>query len=163
MLIEICVRGLGPDGPALAKKIYHHLIEGVGDDDQSFEFKERVELQSWAPPENWADSLLKGPVDASGICISVNSYFDWNEKDRSDFPTRVESFVAQTRCAHPFTHPVGIPASVLVLACIFHRSPLPPEFWRNGLFEPPTKSNSSSPSLQKIPKLKRKKRSKSSE
>lgn len=136
MLIEICVGGLGPGGPGLARQIYGHLIEGRGDDGKSFEFAERVELQSWVPPDDWADRVLEGAVGYSGICVSLNSYYDFRDNERSDFPARVEGFVEQTRAAHPFKQPMGIPATVLVLACILHRSPLPPEFWRMGLFTP---------------------------
>ena len=135
MLIEICAGGLGPNGEELSTSIYRHLIEGKGDDGKSLEFSERVELQSWVPPDDWAELLLKGPVDRLGISVTINSYYDWKEEDRSDFPARVVDFVSQTRKAHPFQQPMGLPASVLILASVLHRSPLPPEFWRSGLFE----------------------------
>jgi hypothetical protein len=156
MLIEICTGGLGEDGQSLGKQMYRHLIEGVGDDGKSFEFKEQVELQSWAPPNDWAERLLEGPVDHLGVCITVNRYYGWNENDRSNFSSRVESFVAQTRKAHPFEQPRGIPATVLVLASILHRSPLPPEFWRTGLFRSPAEDKEAEIKTSKTRKASRK-------
>jgi hypothetical protein len=140
MLIEICMRGLGAEGPNLGALIYRHLIEAKDDHGASFDFQERVELQSWAPPVDWADKLFQGPVSDSGVCITVNSYYDWTEVDRSDFQERVEAFVSQTRKAHPFESPNGLMSSY-ILACILHRSPIPPELWRAGVYESITQSD----------------------
>jgi hypothetical protein len=158
MVIEICVHGLGPNGSDLLRQIHLHLIEGKGDDAKSFEFPERVELQSWVPPKDWADRVLDGPVGNDGICVTVNGYYDWNQEDRSDLPARVESFVAQIRKAHPFDRATRLPATVLVLACILHRSPLPPEFWRTGLFDAAAETDSTTAKKTKVDTRKQRKR-----
>jgi hypothetical protein len=36
--------------------------------------------------------------------------------------------------AQDFKFPEGLPLSVIILACLKHRSPLPPEFWRLSIF-----------------------------
>ena len=74
--------------------------------------------------------MLKGNVANDGVCITVNSFYDTPNPDLSDLPERVQSFVAQSRAAHPFKQPEGIPASVCILASVLHNSPVPPEFWR---------------------------------
>lgn len=130
MLIEIFTNGLGDGGPPLLQAYYTHLIEGKGDDGKSFEFKEKVELQSWAPPTDWSERILVGSLAHEGICISINGYLDWQETDYTVLPQRVEEFIREARKQHPFEWRPGIPPSVLVLACILHKSPLPPDFWR---------------------------------
>lgn len=140
MLIEIATGGIGPNGPVLAQQIYRHLIEGVDSNGEPYGFAEEVELQSWIPPKEWADKVLQGPVHRTGIALSVKSYYQPNETDRSDFKARVESFVSETRATHPFTEPERIPGSVLFLASILHNSPIPPEFWRKQIFDSPRSS-----------------------
>jgi hypothetical protein len=135
MIAEICARDFGADGHELLRRIYRHLIQGIDDNGNSFEFPERVELQSWAPPDRWAEKVLRGYVGHQGVCITVNTYYEESNPDLSDLADRVSSFVLQTRAAHPFKQTRGIPASVCILACLLHNSPLPPEFWRIGLYD----------------------------
>jgi hypothetical protein len=46
---------------------------------------------------------------------------------------KIREYVTQTRLRYPWNKP-DIPLAVLILACIKHRSPLPPEFWRGTIF-----------------------------
>ena len=56
------------------------------------------------------------------------------DTDGSDIAERIEAFVRQSRTLRNITIPNELPASVVVLACLKLRSPLPAEFWRLSIF-----------------------------
>jgi hypothetical protein len=135
MLLEISARDFGDDGHALARGIYRHLIQGRGDDGASFEFPERVELVSWAPAEDWGEKVLAQYVGNEGVSLSIHTYYDQDVPDLADLPLRIANFVAETRSQYPLRQPEGVPGSICILACVLHNSPLPPEFWRAGVYD----------------------------
>lgn len=129
MLIELCVCKLGPQGEELAWTFYQHLVLGQDDDGESLGFKEHVELQSWAPPVGWQESVLTKSVAHDGVCVTIR-YGDIREVKRDQFSQEVRGFVEKTRATHNPTEPHILPFGVLILGCLMHRSPLPPEMWR---------------------------------
>ena len=141
MLIELCVCKLGPQGEELAWAFYQHLVLGLGDDGKSLEFKENVELQSWVPPAGWEEIVLTKSVAHDGICVTIR-YGGIREVKRDQFGDEVRGFVEKTRAARNLTQPHILPFGVLILGCLTHRSPLPPEMWR-AAFEPVTAAKKS--------------------
>lgn len=136
MLIELCVCKLGPQGEKLAWAFYQHLVLGQSDDGESLNFKESVELQSWVPPAGWEETVLTKSVAHDGVCVTIR-YGDMNAVKREQFGDEVREFVEKTRTNDDPTQPQILPFSVLVLGCIMHRSPLPPEMWRSAFETPP--------------------------
>ena len=134
MLLEICV-GLGTaEGDALAIEIYTNLIEGVTMSGEKLNFEVKVELQSWAPPGDWLNKVLKGTVGNEGACITVNSLFEISEKDYSELPSRIREFISSLRVQYSEIEVIGVPYSLPILASVAHSSPLPPDYWRTALF-----------------------------
>ncbi|MES2437980.1 MAG: hypothetical protein V4584_02870 [Verrucomicrobiota bacterium] len=136
MIIEICVCKLGREGEALAWAFFQHLVLGQDDFGKSFEFPETVELQSWVPPSAWLDKVLAGPVGNEGICVTVQ-YSRLGTLDVNTFSPKVREFVETMRNTYPAESLEGIPYGAVVLACVMHDSPIPPEFWRSALESPP--------------------------
>lgn len=132
MLIEICVGTLGEDGEALAIDIYRNLVCGIDAKGEPLNFSEQVELQSWIPPDDWCSRVLHGSVADTGVCISIMSFLEPGETDFGRLADRVRSFISESRAQHPprYWKDIKVPSAVLFLACILHKSPLPPEFWR---------------------------------
>jgi len=130
MILEICVFDLGPEGVELAEHVYTNLIEGKKPGGESWRFPETVELQSWVPSEDWADAVLSGYAGDKGICITIQSYDAFGQFVDTSLSAKIQEFVSETKDAHPFEAPVGVPFSALVLACMVHNSPLPPGYWR---------------------------------
>lgn len=139
MLIEICVYRLGKEGEELAWAIYQHLIQGCTIDGHSFEFPEKVELQSWIPPDDWIDKILAGSIGHEGTCVTIN-YFASSKPNEEEFPAAVRLFIETTQASAPEVEYRGLPLAVIALACETHRSPLPPAFWRSSFGEPEGKT-----------------------
>jgi hypothetical protein len=135
MILEISIRDFGSDGEVFARSIYRHLIQGRGDDGASFELPQRVELVSWAPASDWGEKVLAQYVGGEGVSLTINSYYDHDSSDLSDLPDRISTFVSQSRSEYPLQQPEGVPGSICILACLLHGSPIPPEFWRTGLYD----------------------------
>jgi hypothetical protein len=57
-----------------------------------------------------------------------------DKNDGNVIAERIEAFVSQSRATQKTQFPKGLPISVIVLACLKHRSPLPAEFWRLSIF-----------------------------
>jgi hypothetical protein len=111
------------------------VVKGIGDDGQRLT-KEEIDLQSWVPPEDWSDRILREAV-LDGIAITTGNFERMAEKAKP-LAERIRDFVEQTRRKHPWEAPGGdVPFAAHILACIKHRSPLPPEFWRGTVFARP--------------------------
>lgn len=134
MILELCFSLHDTQRDELLKRYMNRIVKGVGDDGQSLLEKE-IELQSWVPPEDWSERILKEVV-CDGIAITTSNFerMSTKEKPLSD---RIRDFVEESRRSHPWKMPAGdVPLAVYILACIKHGSPLPPEFWRGTVFAP---------------------------
>jgi hypothetical protein len=91
----------------------------------------------WSPPEPWLEKLLSQTLRAEGVSLT----FTLPDHDRAPSAEKIheslEAFVAQTRAKRPFTYPDSAPVSLVALACIKNRSPLPMELWRSSIFPEP--------------------------
>lgn len=129
------------------KCFHEHLVLGQGSDGRSLEFKETVELAGWAPPKDWEDLVMAGGLDDAedhGVAIMTHNFPQLSRQPHEPLATRIERFVQQSRQQHPFDVSGQIPFSILALACIKTRSPLPSEFWRRLIFPAPPKPTSGS-------------------
>ncbi len=130
MLLEICVGDLGEDGAALAEVIYRQLVAGKMESGEAIKFKERVELQSWVPPLDWIEKVLDGNIGNTGICITLNPYYGLPEDPDESLVAKICSLVTEMRAHHPMPIVPGMPLGAILLACLVHKSPVPPELWR---------------------------------
>lgn len=100
----------------------------------------------WAPPEDWHKRILGSRV-SDGVGLPLQ-FTDGNEG--LPLISKLKRFIDNTRRDYPLGNPVGVPTSVLTLACIKHVSPLPSEFWRASIFGPP--NDPRAPEQQPSPK-----------
>lgn len=135
MIIELCVCHHGSQGEELGWAFFQHLILGQDDDGNSMGFPESVELQSWMPPVGWRKAVLEKPLGHEGTCITIR-YGDLKSVTKENFGADVRNFVSKTKSAPAQKEKQPVPFGASVLACIMHKSPLPPEVWRSALEKP---------------------------
>ena len=132
MILELCFSLPDSQRDELVNRYMTRVIKGIGDNGQSLAERE-VDLQSWVPPDDWPDRILKERV-LDGIAITTDN-FRGRSNEGGALCQRIRHFVIQTRHKHPWKAPPGdVPLSAYILACIKHASPLPPEFWRGTVF-----------------------------
>jgi hypothetical protein len=88
---------------------------------------------SWVPPQDWNNRILKEPV-YDGVGITTHNFSNLGE-NKPPLKDRIQDFVREVRKQHPWDLPKSIPPSIAILACLKHGSPLPPEYWREILFQ----------------------------
>jgi len=133
VILELCFSLEEKYRDELLDRFYRRLIRGLDNSDKPIldNIKE-IDLIGWSPPDNWAKRILKERV-ADGIAITTGN-FERIAKADDPLSKKIEEFVMQSREKFPFKKPSDIPLAVYILACIKHRSPLPPEFWRGIIF-----------------------------
>jgi hypothetical protein len=138
MLLELCFSLPGTQRDELICRYVRRLIKGIGDDGKKLA-QQPLDLVGWAPPENWSQRILgEGVVDGTGITLTA---FDSDVISGERSVRAIEEHVLRSREKFPFSIPDDLPNAALILACIRHRSPLPPEFWRSAIFPVVTTSS----------------------
>jgi len=135
MILELCFCLPTTQRDELLKRYMNRLIKGIdeaGKSIKSITEEGTIDLQSWIPPEDWAGRILEGPV-WDGIAIITGNFERLKDKTTS-LSERIKQFVDETRQKYPWEIPDYVPMAPYILACIKHRSPLPPEFWRGTVF-----------------------------
>jgi len=61
---------------------------------------------------------------------TLETFNDEPQTDGAKIAARIEEFVRQSRNASKTNFPDDLPVAAIVLACLKHDSPLPPEIWR---------------------------------
>ncbi|UFS72474.1 hypothetical protein LPW11_09835 [Geomonas sp. RF6] len=117
----------------LVELFYSQIVVGQGADGSEITDSGPIDLMGWAPPEDWLDRVLSKSLAAEGESQTLEPFAVEPETEGASIATEIGKFVHQARAAQKFELP-DIPASVLVLACLKLRSPLPPEFWRYPIF-----------------------------
>jgi hypothetical protein len=122
---------------ALIEAIHRRLVLAHADCGSPIANCEPIDLMLWVPPVDWGDRILTKSLADQGECITVSLFspFPGSEANDAILFERIARFVEQTRAHRPFDLPEHLPASVIVLACLKHCSPLPPELWRLSIFE----------------------------
>jgi hypothetical protein len=130
-LMELC--GVLPHSQrdTLLELVYRRLVLGRDDDGVQMKGCGRIDLMSWVPPNDWSQHVLMKSLRDEGECDTVHfGKFGTEPTTGSDIASSLETLVAETRKKRAFAFPDEVPMSAMVLACLKHHSPLPPEFWR---------------------------------
>lgn len=98
-----------------------------------------LHLMSWIAPADWDEKVLQGYVD-DGEIVSRGPLSDSIDATAPELLTEMQKFVAQMRGAAIFPEQLKVLLAPLILASIRHKSPLPPELWRNAGFPLPAGS-----------------------
>lgn len=131
-LLEIACYSVPHERDILLHMAWRKLVIGQRDDEQQIA---PLDLMCWLPPEDWADRILISSLAYEGASVSVHL-----NPPRDDDPSgdvlynSISAFVAETRAKQPFIVPDDLPLPVIFLACLKHRTPLPPELWRDAIF-----------------------------
>ena len=90
---------------------------------------------AWIPPEDWAKRVLIKSLANEGESQSLEIFEEKsNDGGGAAVATRIEEFVRQSRKTSKTKFPDDLPTAAIVLACLKHNSPLPPEIWRLSIF-----------------------------
>jgi hypothetical protein len=106
-----------------------------------------IDLQGWVPAANWVDEILYQKIADDGEAQTLETFAVPANADGTDIAAQIEDFVRQSRKGQKFVFPEGLPASMVILACLKHCSPLPPEFWRLSIFEAAQSQQESPPKV----------------
>jgi hypothetical protein len=146
MLIELCfsLRN-SKQRDDLIERFLRRLVKGIDDDGESYGTKDKnvkssIDLISWSPPENWEEKLISGSLAVEGVGITTGNFERYDKAGTEPLPERIKSFINSVRNKFPQEAPQILPLSVCILACLKHKSPLPPEFWRSTIFPTEAKS-----------------------
>ncbi len=121
----------------LLENVYLLLAQGTDSAGEAMEGIEPLNLMLWIPPADWSERVLTKTLADEGECagIHLNSSGETTRLPGTEIAASIENAVRETREKREFKYPSGLPLSVVVLACLKHRSPLPPELWRRAVFE----------------------------
>lgn len=144
MILELCFSLEDKYRDELLNRYYKRIVRGIGDDNNPLANFE-IDLIGWSPPDDWAKRILKEQV-TDGIAITTGN-FERVAKADDPLSKKIEEFIMQSREKFPFKRPCDIPLTVYILACIKHRSPLPPEFWRGIIFKNKSNKNDNNASV----------------
>jgi len=132
MILELCFSLPDKQRDELLNRYMNRIIKGIDDKGESITEDGNIDLQSWIPPEDWAERVLKEPV-LDGIAITTGNFERLTEK-ATPLSERIIQFVQSSQQMYPWKKPDCVPLTVFILACIKNHSPLPPEFWRGTIF-----------------------------
>lgn len=131
MLMELCFSLDDNERDELLDRYLTRVVLGKGSDGEKL-VKSEVELMGWMPSKNWHERILVEKV-TDGVAITTNNFIELTEDDKP-LSEKIREFVQSSRDKFPFKFPSGIPLSLLILACLKNKSPLPAEFWRRMIF-----------------------------
>lgn len=136
MLLELCCALPDDIAPNYLKRIYDRIIRPVDSEGKVISKMKRMDLVGWVPPKDWRSRILAEHV-SSGTGLSLSSFVDKFgrdvETDGEVVKRRIlENVRHETEQFESIQEPT-LPLEIYILACIRHRSPLPPYFWREFL------------------------------
>jgi hypothetical protein len=91
-------------------------------------------IKAWVPPEDWGNRVLVESLADHGESQTLETLSLDGVRDGAAIANHVEKFVQKSRSSQNTCFPQALPLSVIVLACLKHRSPLPAEVWRLSIF-----------------------------
>ncbi len=112
---------------------YRQIVLAEDSNGEPMKDAKPIDLMGWCPPEDWAKRVLTKCLADEGESQTLVTD-PAQGSDDATIATQIESFIRQSRTKRKFEWPTDLPFSVLVLACLKHHSPLPPELWRVGIF-----------------------------
>lgn len=113
---------------------YREIILGQDSYGEPLKDRNPIDLIGWLPPEDWGHKVLIKCLADEGESQAVETFKPPICQSGSAIASRIEAFVRQSRSSCKSLFPEGLPVAVIVLACLKHRSPLPPELWRFLIF-----------------------------
>lgn len=121
----------------LLSSVYKRLVQGKLDCGGQVDDCKPIDLMQWIPPEDWGDTFLTTSLSDKGECciITFTNYDAESSNDECDLSSLIDTLVSETRKKRKFKFPDGLSLSVIILACLKHQSPLPPEVWRQFIFK----------------------------
>jgi hypothetical protein len=135
-LLELCFSLDQEKRDELIHLLYSQVV--LGQDPNGEQMKEcvAINLMGWIPSEDWADRVLTKSLGDEGESQPLESLNVVAGEEGASIARQLEAFVHQVRTTRPIEFPPGLPRSTVILACLKHHSPLPPEFWRGSIFGP---------------------------
>lgn len=120
----------------LLSAVYHRLVLGKADCGTQMNECAAIDLMSWIPSADWGNLVLNQKLSDEGECATIHLTQNGGaEPTTSDEIVRsINDLISETRAKRDFKWPENVPLTVVVLACLKHRSPLPPEIWRHSIF-----------------------------
>jgi hypothetical protein len=118
----------------LVELYYKQLVLGRDSQGQPLGDSLPIDLLGWVPPEDWGKKVLVKGLADEGESQSFETLGPDAVQDGSTIARHIENFIRESRSARKTSFPEGLPISVVVLACLKHRSPLPAELWRASIF-----------------------------
>jgi hypothetical protein len=135
-ILELCF-GLEPaKRNELLAAYYQQIVLGQDSYGERLKDRQPLDLMGWSPPEDWGQKVLVKSLADEGESQTVELLNTSPGSDGSVIAECIETFVQQSRSSRKTQFPAGLPAPVVILACLKLRSPLPPEFWRLPIFGP---------------------------
>ncbi len=126
MVLELCFSLKESQRDELLERYFTRIVKGIDENP--------IALLGWAPPDDWDKRIFhKKVVDGAAI---PTANFSSDPNDERSLAKKIRNFVGQCRKKFPSKEVFEVPQAALILACIKHRSPLPPEFWRATIFDP---------------------------
>ena len=133
-ILEFCFSLEPEKRNELLARYYREIVLGQDSFGEQMKDRTSIDLMGWLPPEDWGQKVLNKSLADEGESQTVESFSSPLGNDGSAIAERIEAFVRQSRSTRKTQFPNGLPTSVIVLACLKHRSPLPAEFWRHSIF-----------------------------
>ena len=133
-LLELCFSLEPAERDALIAKYYKQLVLGRTTDGHQMGKCEPLDLMGWMPPKDWAETVLVKSLADKGESQTLETFDDEPQTNGARIAGRIEEFVRQSRNASKTKFPDDLPVAAIVLACLKHGSPLPPEIWRLSIF-----------------------------
>lgn len=133
-LLELCFCLEIEKRDELIALYYREIVLGQGTDRKQLKDIEPIDLMGWAPPRDWASRILLQRLASEGECQVLSTFDIQATTEGASIAKNIEQFVSQSRSIQQFESPDWLPASVLILACLKHQTPLPPELWRLPIF-----------------------------
>ena len=136
MLLELCCLLHVADRDRLLPLMHSRLVLGAYDDSDEATNKP-LSLLSWIPPAGWSKKVLNGYVD-DGEVVMVSPISTKAKIPVDQLVSALRDLSEKMTAVSPLPDQEAVPRTALILASMLHRSPLPPEFWRNIAFPPAT-------------------------
>lgn len=132
MLLEMCCLFEKSTRDDLLTMFHRRLVLGFFDQGPTPN-RVPLNLMSWIPPDDWEIKVLTGYVE-DGVAVSRGPLSDSQDSEGEELVAELSNFVREMRAVQIESSDLKAPLSALFLACIRHKSPLPPEIWRAGAF-----------------------------
>jgi hypothetical protein len=133
-ILEFCCCLKPSQRNELLAAYYRNIVLGQEFNGQQIRDSEPIDLMGWSPPDDWTQKVLVQSLANEGDSQVFESFDLPSGANGELIFNRINQFVTQIRSTRKYELPTTIPTSVIVLACLKFRSPLPAELWRRFIF-----------------------------